>query len=194
MSLLAEDPLLQSALRRAPASRYDDYAFRVVPGGSLVHNLKFEHLWSGNSAGRCNPAGVFRLYLAADKKTADAEFNFYAAKAGLNPDLAERYGFAATVKLERVLDLSDGSVRRLVGITRDEILADWEPDPLLPPPPPTLLQSIGYWVSQGYGNFSAMLYPSARRSTGRNLVAFKGHFLAGDSIVSLSTHPTAPWP
>ncbi|MEO7414113.1 MAG: hypothetical protein ABIZ81_12235 [Opitutaceae bacterium] len=98
------------------------------------------------------------------------------------------------MKLARVLDLTDGATRRLVGITLAQILADWEADPLLPPPPATRLQTIGYWISQGHGNFSAILYPARRRSRGRNLVIFKGQLAPGDSITPLSKHPTKSRP
>jgi hypothetical protein len=75
------DPALQAALREAKAIFYEEKAFRAMSGGSIIHNLNFEHLWAGNSAGRCNPDGVIRLYLSAEKKTAKAEFDYYAAKA-----------------------------------------------------------------------------------------------------------------
>jgi len=194
MSIPADDPLLQAALSGAPAIRYTGPAFRMMPGGDVVRNLTFEHLWAGSGPGRCNPAGIGRLHLSAEKKTAQAEFRYYAAKGGFDPDLAESYEFAADVKLARVLNLTDGATRRLVGITRAQILADWEGDPLLPPPLPTRLQTIGCWISQGHGNFSAILYPARRRSTGSNRVIFKGRLGSGDSINPLSKHPTKSWP
>jgi len=194
MSIPADDPELQTALRATPAVRYVGKAFRAMPGGDVVRNLTFEHLWAGSGEGRCNPSGVGRLHLSAEKKTALAEFRYYAAKGGLDPDLAESHEFAAEVKLARVLYLTDGATRRLVGITLSQILADWESDPLLPPPPPTRLQSIGYWISKGHGNFSAILYPARRRSRGRNLVIFKGRLGPSDSISPLSKHPTRSWP
>lgn len=194
MSLPVDDPALKAALDRAPAIRFDGNAFRAMPGGDAILNAGFEHLWAGTSAGRCNPAGVFRLHLSVEKKTAQAEFRYYAGRGGLEPDLAETYEFAAKVKLARVLDLMDGHVRRGLGITREQILADWEPDPLLPPPPPTRLQAIGYWISLGHGNFSAILYPARWRSTGRNLVIFKDRLGLSDSVVPLSKRPTKSWP
>ena len=194
MSVPVDDPPLKAALAAAVPIRFDGPAFRVMPGGDAILNASFEHLWAGSGAGRCNPAGVSRLHLSVAKKTAQAEFRFYAGRGGIDPDLAESYEFAADVKLARVLDLTDGEVRRGLGITRDQILADWEPDPLLPPPPPTRLQSIGYWVSLGFGNISAILYPSRRRSMGRNIVIFKSRLSPGDSIDPRSKNPTKSWP
>jgi len=167
MSIPANDPKLQETLRAVPAVAFDGPAFRAIPGGDVVGNLTFEHLWAGTSAGRCNPAGVARLHLSAEKKTAEAEFRYYAQKGGIDPDIAECYSFAANVKLARVLDLTDRKTRRRVNIALKQILAEWEPDPLKAPPPPTLLQCIGYWASRGHGDFSAILCPSARRTSGR---------------------------
>lgn len=194
MSVLADDPALQAALSAAPAVSYSDTAFRAMPGGWLVHNLSFEHLWAGAGAGRCNPAGIERLHLSAERRTAQAEFRHYAAKGGADPELAECYEFAADVKLARVLDLTAKETRRIVGLTLVQILADWEPDPLLPTPPPTRLQSIGYWISKGHGNFSAILYPSKRRRAGRNLVIFRNRLNSGDAVIPRSQKPTKSWP
>ena len=65
----------------------------------MVHNLDFEHLWAGTSAGRCNPDGVKRLYLSVEKEIAQAEFEYYATQDGVDPDLAECYSFATKVKI-----------------------------------------------------------------------------------------------
>ena len=194
MSGLADDPVLQAALSAASPVPYSGTAFRAMPGGWLVHNMSFEHLWAGSGAGRCNPAGVERLHLSAEKRTAQAEFRHYARKGGTDPDLAECYEFAADVKLARVLDLTSRVTRQIVGITLLQILADWEGDPLLPPPPPTRLQSIGYWISKGHGNFSAILYPSRRRRAGRNLVIFRNRLNPRDAVIPRSQKPTKSWP
>jgi hypothetical protein len=154
MSKPADDPVLQAALGKAKAIPYVRNAFRAMPGGSVIHNLRFEHLWAGNSAGRCNPDGIARLYLSVEKETAQAEFDYYASKSGQDPALAECHSYAVEVKLARVLDLRSHMTRKLLGITLVEIQADWETDPLLPPSPPTRLQAIGYWISEGHGKFS----------------------------------------
>jgi len=132
MSEPEDDPVLQDALESVEATPYDDYAFRAVPGGLVVLNLNFEHLWAGTGAGRCNPAGVKRLYLSVEKETAQAEFDYYAAQAGVDPDLAACYSFAAKVEIERVLDLTSVPIRKKLGITLQDIRADWKsyPHPL----------------------------------------------------------------
>jgi hypothetical protein len=191
----ADDPILQDALRKADNISYKDYAFRVIPGGSVVHEIHFEHLWDGAGAGRCNPDGIKRLHLSAEKETAHAEFLYYAAKGGLDPNLADFYSFAVEVRLGRVLDLTSRKTCKHLSITLKEIRADWEVDPLVHPPPvPTKLQGIGYWISKGYGGFSAILYPSRRKPSGRNLVIFKNQLGPSDSVTPLSSVPTKGWP
>ena len=75
MNIAAGDKKVPVLLAKAKAVPYSDYAFRALPGSSVVHNLHFEHLWAGTSAGRCNPEGVARLYLSLERQTADAEFH-----------------------------------------------------------------------------------------------------------------------
>jgi hypothetical protein len=149
MNIAPSDKSIPALLTAAKAIPYNGYGFRALPGGSVVHNLRFEHLWAGVSAGRCNPDGVARLYLSLDRKTAEAEFRYYQIKAGSNPDLADYYSFSAKVILARVLDLRSRETRKLFDISVAKILANWEPDPLGPSPPLlTRLQVIGYWISK----------------------------------------------
>jgi RES domain-containing protein len=194
MRNLPDDPLLQAALKTAGAIAYEKRAFRVIPGSAIVHNLHFEHLWAGTSAGRCNPDDIARLYLSTDRQTAQTEFDYHQSRCGFDSKDADFYSFAVEVKLVRVLDLTDDTTRTHLGITLDQILETWEPDPILPRPPPTRLQAIGHWVSKGFGNFSAILYPSARRKTGYNLVIFKNQLGPDDSVTATSARPTRGWP
>jgi RES domain-containing protein len=190
MSEPEDDPVLQNALQHVKAVPYDDYAFRAMPGGWVVRNLDFEHLWAGTGAGRCNPNGIRRLYLSVEKETAQAEFEYYAKQGGVEPDLAECYSFAARVKIERVLDLTSKAIRKQLGISLREIRADWKDKPHQP----SQLQLIGYWVAKGYGNFTAILYPGRRRRTGKNIVIFKECLAAGDCVTPISRKPTKGWP
>jgi RES domain-containing protein len=194
MSNLPDDPVLQAALNTTGAIAYEKRAFRFIPGSAVVRNLHFEHLWAGTGAGRCNPDGIARLYLSTDRQTAQAEFDHHQSRSGIDPKYADFYSFAVEVKLARVLDLTDEPTRTHLDITLDEILEEWESDPLLPPPPATRLQAIGYWISTGFGNFSAILYPSGRRETGYNLVIFKEQLGPGDSVSPTSPTPTKGWP
>jgi len=126
----------------------------VIPGSSVVHEIHFKHLRDGTGAARCNPDGVKRLHLSAEKETAQAEFLYYAAKGGLDPNLADFYSFAVEVRLGRVLDLTSKKTRKHLSITLNEIRADWEVDPLLhPSPAPTKLQGIGYWIQKDMEGF-----------------------------------------
>ena len=193
-SILSVYPDLPALLNKAVAIPYKDHAFRVVPGSSIVHKLRFKHLWAGNAAGRFNPAGVSRLYLSIERKTADREFSYYQKSAGFNPYLVDFYSFSVEVNLSRVLELRDRNTRKLFGISRAKILQAWEPDPLAPSSAsPTRLQAIGYCTSKGIGNFSGIIAPSARKATGHNIVIFKGRLSVGDSVKPLSPVATTGW-
>jgi hypothetical protein len=135
MSGAPDEKRLKKALQEAPGVPFVGAAFRAIPGSDVIRNLTFDHLWAGNSPGRCNPAGIARLHLSLEKKTAEAEFRHHMQKAGMDADLAECHSFAVTVKLARVLDLTDGKTRRMLKDPLKEILLEWESDPLGPPNP-----------------------------------------------------------
>ena len=194
MSVPVDDPVLQATLQNANAVPFDGHVFRLIPGSSVVRNILFEHLWAGTGAGRCNPEGIARLYLSLERETAEAEFNYYESQAGLDPKLSDWYSFAAQVKLARVLDLRVPDTRKQVGLSLKEIGKEWEDDPLHPRSVPTRLQSIGYWISKGYGNFSGILCRSARRPRGHNIVIFKGRVTRPDFVRPISRKPTKDWP
>lgn len=194
MNIAASDKKVPALLAKAKAVPYDNYAFRALPGGSVVHKLRFEHLWAGTSAGRCNPEGVARLYLSLERQTADAEFRHYQKKGGCDPDLADCYSFSVKVNLARVLDFRDREMRKLFDFSVGKILANWEPDPLSPSPPPlTRLQVIGYWISEGCADFSGIICPSARSKSGHNLVIFERRLAVGDSVTPISSVATKGW-
>lgn len=194
MSTPAHDPALQATLQSSIAVPFDGHIFRVIPGSSIVGNILFEHLWAGEAAGRCNPKGVARLYASLERKTSQAEFDYYQRLAGLDPALSDWYSYAARVKLARVLDLRSADTRRQVGLTLDRIGEDWDDDPLHPRATPTRLQSIGYWISKGYGDFSGIVYRSARRRAGHNIVIFAGRVIGTDFVTPISAAPTKGWP
>jgi RES domain-containing protein len=195
MNIAAGDKKVPVLLAKAKAVPYSDYAFRALPGSSVVHNLHFEHLWAGTSAGRCNPEGVARLYLSLERQTADAEFRHYQEKGGCDPNLADFYSFSVKVNLTRVLDLREKGTRKLFDLSVDKILADWEPDPLGSSrhPPLTRLQVIGYWISEGCADFSGIICHSARRRGGHNLVIFQRQLAVGDLVVPISSVATKGW-
>ena len=194
MNIADSDKDVPAAFANLEAITYDGYAFRVLSGDRVIHNPKFEHLWAGTGAGRCNPEGVARVYLSLERETADAEFRHYQKIGGLDPDLVNFYSFSTKVNLARVLDLRDAGTRRKLRISLNYILAEWEPDPLIDPPPPiTRLQVIGYWISKGHGDFSGIVCPSARRKNGHNLVIYKDRVIGGDSVIPVSSVATKGW-
>lgn len=87
-----------------------------------------------------------RLHLSVEKKTPLAEFRYYSAKGGGRSRFSRELRICGRSEVRPCLGPYGWSDRRLVGITLKQILADWESDPLLPPPPATRLQAIGYWI------------------------------------------------
>jgi RES domain-containing protein len=156
--------------------------------------MKFEHLWAGASAGRCNPPGVSRVYMSLERKTAQVEYEQFVKKEGLDPDLSDSYSFTADIKLARVLDLRSDPTLTVVGLIATDIEEEWEEDPLCPRMSPTRLQSVGYWISQSYGNFSGIILPSVRGPSGNNIVIFKERVIDPDFVRPLSSTPTKGWP
>jgi hypothetical protein len=96
MSVSTDDSQLQTALGAAPAVRYADPAFRAMPGGDVVRNLTFEHLWAGSGAGRCNPAGVARLHMSAEGFTRRRE-----AREGMQPCRHFQKGVSRSIRREQ---------------------------------------------------------------------------------------------
>jgi hypothetical protein len=132
--------------------------------------------------------------MSLERETAQAEFNYYQTLGGLDPVLSDWYSFAARVKLARVLDLRYAETRKQVGLTLNEIGEEWDDDPLHPRAVPTHLQSIGYWISKGSGDFSGIVYRSGRRKAGHNIVIFAGRVIGTDFVTPISGAPTKGWP
>jgi RES domain-containing protein len=186
----SKDLALIVTLSKADAGTFVGPVYRVISGTLIIKNLDFEHLRAGTAVGRCNPPGVARIYMSLQKETAQSEFDYYERKAGFDPALSDSYSFAADVKLTRVLDLRLARTRRQVGITLTEIRKEWD-DPALVVP--TRLQSIGSLIARGYGGFSAMIYPSAQRRGGHNIVIFRDQIASPDYVTPLSAKATKEW-
>jgi RES domain-containing protein len=97
-----DDPELQGRLASALTVPFEGPAFRVVGGARVVHKIKFEHLFAGTGAGRFNPEGIERIYMALERETALAEFEHGEKRAGFDAALSDYYFFAVDLKLTRV--------------------------------------------------------------------------------------------
>lgn len=134
------------------------------------------------------PAGPAGLYLATDQPTAFAEIrNLYLGPGGqplpLKPSPPVTLVYVA-VELRRVLDLTDGAVRKAVRVSRKAILAEWEA-PMLAylsgSGPMPLTQQIGAAAHLSTA-VQGIYYPSARWKGGRCLVVFPDRLTAADRV------------
>lgn len=136
---------------------------------------------------RDGPAG---LYLATDQPTAFAEIQDLAQGSSGRPlPLVPRDPVtlvSVDVKLDRVLDLTDSTVRRALRISGKAIAAEWRPRMAAyraGAEPMPLTQQIGE-AAHLSGEVRGILYPSARWDGGRNLVVFPDRLTTADRVDS----------
>jgi RES domain-containing protein len=135
---------------------------------------------------RKGPAG---LYLSFDSATPMAELRTVIFHDGVpEPDTSHEpvLVVAIDIVVGRVLDLTQPSVRTMVGLKRSELLSDWErgQEEYLAgrgPMPPTQILAFAAHAS---GEFAGIKYPSARAPFGTNLVVFPDRLdpACGDSV------------
>ena len=119
--------------------------------------------------GRFNPKGLGLLYLSCDLHTCIEETTKSLSQtADAVATALPRLFFAVEVKLSRVLDLTDETVRQSLGVTEAQLTAkDWSE--IQSSGQEALTQSIG-WLAQAAG-FEGLLVPSAVFQ-GKNLNIF----------------------
>jgi RES domain-containing protein len=170
------DRLAGSLRRVSSASReWVGIAYRV---GSVPRSNE-EDLVSGEGSriwgARWNPPGSFRtVYLSHDHDTAMAEYLAQNRRQGL-PDHAAMPVVTAPVRLnlERVLDLTDRSVRRTLRVNKTDLTSGSHDLA----PVEHLTQAIGRLArSEGY---QAILVPSAARLLNANIVVFPDRLSPG---------------
>lgn len=127
---------------------------------------------SCQAGGRFNPQGEFgALYLSLELDTARAELKRRAARSGVPlEDLLPRVLLAVVVELGRVLDLRDPEERARWGLEEESLSGD-DHGPC---------QEVGRAARrEGY---EAILYPSAARARGMNLVVFLDRLHPGSEV------------
>ncbi len=153
-------------------------------------------LMSGNGSayygGRWNPPGVSAIYASLDPITAVTEsyqefFQYGFANATIRP----RVFVGLAINLKCVLDLTDARIRRALGFTLGDLVdEDWY-----------AIQSAGEesWT-QAIGRaavaagFEALLVPSARDRTGKNVVAFPSNLRSNRAVQVMAAEDLPPHP
>ena len=113
------------------------------------------HKWNVEANHRYSGTGRGGVYGGTSQETALAEITHYNAAAGRIP-------VSRNVRVDNVLDLTNSSVRRQLGVTLEDITSNNY----------TTTQRIGDWARQN--GYNGILAPSARNSSGGNLVVFDG--------------------
>jgi RES domain-containing protein len=136
---------------------------------------------SRKAGGRWNPKGALAaLYLSATPETALAEALAHH-RSQLIPDVEASpltlAGFR--VRVQRLLNLTDRHIRRLLGVSAGQLRQPWRP--LQHTGQEALTQAIGR-LAHEHG-LQGLLVSSAVQRRGRNLVLFPDYLGAGDLIV-----------
>ncbi|MFS2223464.1 RHS repeat-associated core domain-containing protein [Pantoea sp. B65] len=114
------------------------------------------HKWNIKASHRYTDEGLGGVYGANSSKTALSEVTHW------NVDLSSRVLISKKVQLNNVLDLTNSGVRDKLGVSLKDITGNSY----------DVTHQIGSWAkAQGY---DGILAPSARNSTGSNLISFFG--------------------
>lgn len=134
--------------------------------------------------GRWNPPGLAAIYGSLTPETAMAETLAHARYYGLPEHAAMPRTFVAiSFNLKRVLDLTDGDIRRRLAVSRKRMVeADWRAEMDAGNVP--LTQLLGQAASEI--GLDGLLAPSNAEPSGRNIVAFPENFKTAGAVVVLA--------
>ena len=119
--------------------------------------------WNVNASHRYSEPGLGAVYGGTTKKTAVAEVKHYDDKFGY--DTEDRKYKYKDVELDDVLDLTDPKVRDAMGVSLDDLTATG-------PGQYNVTHEIGRLAEDA--GFKAILAPSARNTSGANVIVFGG--------------------
>ena len=131
--------------------------------------------------GRWNPVGIAAVYGSLAPETAMEETLAHSRYYGLPVHASMPRTFVAiSFSLKSVLDLTDGQVRQMLGISDKRLLdCDWHAAEETP-----ITQSVGRAVYDA--DLEALLVRSAADRTGQNLVIFVGNLGRASSLEVIS--------
>ncbi len=134
--------------------------------------------------GRWNPCGLAAIYASLTPEAAMAETLAHQRYYGLPEHAAMPRTFVAiSFNLKRVLDLTDGDIRRRLAVSRKRMLqTNWRAEMNAGNVP--LTQLLGQAASES--GLDGLLVPSNAEPTGRNIVAFPKNFKTAGAVVVLA--------
>ena len=175
-----------------------DFEAVVVRSVAMTYASKTDFL-SGEGAakygGRWNRPGIRVIDASLDVITATHEAYENLISFGFSlSSIKPRVIAGAAVKLQRIVDLTDPRARRRIGFSLTELVEeDWFA--IQKAGEESWTQAIGRGVREA--GFEAMVVPSARRKSGKNIVIFSDKLLPGSSLKvlganDLPSHPKKP--
>ena len=137
-----------------------------------VAQLSFEtsrkYLFTSGNRNRCNPAGVFCIYMADDRTAALVEYDKYYTDLG-NVEPCVLY--TGRLTSAAMIDLEDPAMRNHFGLTDADFLTSFRTNPAEAP-----LEKLGRAIAR-QTKISAIRFPSdamhAQSQDGYNIVVFK---------------------
>ena len=174
-------------LTALPTRRMARVLVRCVSQVTFMKGLPPRYLYASGRPGRCNPAGVACLYASESEVTANTEY--LAPLAGSQAHYQPRLLFFVQVKLAKIVDCGDRTVRAALGCADDDFYGTWRLAPA-----PTRLQRLGLAISR-QRSISAVRFPSqaAHRAgkAGWNLAIFPAALTPPDCVDILGPDSTA---
>jgi RES domain-containing protein len=149
-SLAVEPPL--PILTELPTRRMDRVLIRCVSQVAFMARIPPRYLYTSGRPGRCNPPGVACLYASESEATANSEY--LGPLAGTQARHQPRLLYFAQVKLAKIVDCGDASVREMLTCTDDDFYGTWRLAPVS-----TRLQRLGLALSRQRA-ISAVRFPS----------------------------------
>lgn len=177
-----------TAANLTPHRRSDDFAKgieRCQPNAFAERLIRVtgvdyankDDLLSGDGSlkhgGRYNPKGAFRaIYGSLELDTATAELLAHHRRQGRPDPEADVFPFVAVsleVEVERLLDLTNATVRRTLKVRKKDLVGDWQAMQDLGQE--ALTQALGRMAHAA--GYQGLLVPSAAKPGGRNVVLFR---------------------
>lgn len=166
------------------ASAFKSTAFRSGTPRYATETDLLTGKGSRRFGGRWNPRGLAATYASLTPETAMAETLAQARYYGWSPQAVMPRTFVAiSFKLKRVLDLTDGDVRRRLAFSQKRIVeTDWRAEMDAGNVP--LTQLLGQAAAEI--GLEGLLVPSIAEPSGRNIVAFPQNFKSPRAVVVLA--------
>lgn len=170
--LAPQAPAFKGKAFRSATPRYSQEADLVAGEGSREFG------------GRWNPPGLAAVYASNTPETAMKETLAQARYYGWSEhDVMPRTFVAVSFNLKRVLNLTDGDVRRKLAVSKKRIIeTDWRAEMNAGKVP--LTQLLGQAAAEI--GLEGLLAPSAAEPSGWNIVAFPHNFKTSKAVVVLA--------